>query len=90
MTTLGRDPAVGEIVGLARRVPQASFVKTAWREADVFKSDLVPLFEGIDAVIHLAWLIQPSRDEELTRRVNVDGSLRVFEAVARAGVPVLV
>ena len=45
---------------------------------------------GADAVVHLAWLIQPSRDESLTHAVNVDGSRRVFEATARAGVPALV
>src|SRR5204862_2475306 len=48
------------------------------------------LFEGADAVVHLAWLIQPARDRELTRRVNVDGSVRVFHAAADAGVPALV
>jgi UDP-glucose 4-epimerase len=90
LAALGRDPAVERIIGLARRVPRVSFAKTAWRAADVCKDDLASLFEGADVVIHLAWLIQPSRDEALTRRVNVEGSLRVFEAVVRAGVPTLV
>lgn len=90
LAALGQDPAVEEIFGLARRVPRASFAKTAWRQADVSRDDLAPVLEGADVVIHLAWLIQPSRDEALTRRVNVEGSLRVFEAVARAGVPALV
>jgi len=89
LAALGRDPAIEQILGLARRVPRASFAKTAWRAADVCGDDLASLFEGADVVIHLAWLIQPSRDEALTRRVNVEGSLRVFEAVARAGVPAL-
>jgi UDP-glucose 4-epimerase len=75
---------------VARRIPRAFFVKTSWWQADVSKDDLAPAFEGADVVIHLAWLIQPSRNEALTRRVNVDGSVRVFEAVARAGVPALV
>ena len=51
---------------------------------------LAPLFAGADAVIHLAWAIQPSRDRERTRAVNVEGSRRVFEAVVEAGVPALV
>ena len=37
-------------------------------------------------MIHLAWAIQPSRDEAVTERINVEGSRRVFDAVARAGV----
>jgi nucleoside-diphosphate-sugar epimerase len=52
--------------------------------------DLRSHFRDADAVIHLAWAIQPSRDDELLRRVNVDGSARVFEAAAEAGVPALV
>ena len=51
----------------------------------------IGLFEGAGhAVVHLAWLIQPSRDESTLRAVNDDGSRRVFEAVAAAGVPKLV
>lgn len=90
LASLARDREVTEIVGLARRVPRAYFAKTTWRQADVSETDLVPLFAGADAVIHLAWLIQPARDEALTRRVNVRGSSRVFDAVARARVPALV
>jgi nucleoside-diphosphate-sugar epimerase len=62
----------------------------SWVEADVRHSDLAPILKGADAVVHLAWLIQPSRDETETRAVNVDGSRRVFQAVADAGVPALV
>ena len=54
------------------------------------RDDLVAAFRGADAVVHLAWLIQPSRDRATTRSVNVDGSRRVFEAAAAAGVPTLV
>src|SRR5205085_5805577 len=64
--------------------------KTDWAEADVASSDLVPYFRGADAVVHLAWLIQPARDRRRLWRVNVDGSSRVFRAVAEAGVPALV
>lgn len=90
LEALGADPAVAEIVALARRLPQRSFAKTTWTAADVRHADLRSLFAGADVVIHLAWLIQPSRDERQTRSVNVDGSARVFDAVAAAGVPALV
>jgi nucleoside-diphosphate-sugar epimerase len=90
LAALAGEPAVQEIVGLARRLPEASFEKTRWQQADVTRDDLVALFKGVDVVIHLAWLIQPSRDETLTWRVNVQGSARVFAAVASAGVPALV
>jgi UDP-glucose 4-epimerase len=90
LEALAAEPAIEHVVGLARRRPQASFAKTEFVQADITKSDLVPVFKGADAVVHLAWLIQPSRDESITRATNVDGSRRVFEATARAAVPRLV
>src|SRR5215204_1733784 len=87
---LERDPAVHEIVGLSRRPPGLEREKVRWLQADVRDDDLVTPFRGADVVIHLAWLIQPSRDESVTRSVNVDGTRRVLDAVAEAGVPALV
>lgn len=90
LEALGGEPRVSEIVGLARRVPEVSLPKVEWVGADVTEDDLVPVFAGADAVVHLAWAIQPSRNESVTERINVEGSRRVFEAVARAGVGALV
>jgi nucleoside-diphosphate-sugar epimerase len=84
------DPAVQEIVGIARRRPQLSFPRTRWVTADVARDGLGEHFAGADAVVHLAWLIQPSRDRAVTYAVNVGGSRRVFEAAAAAGVPALI
>ena len=90
LPALARDPAVEEIVGIARRLPTWSNPRTRWVQADVVTSPLEDVFAGADVVIHLAWLIQPSRDAAMLRAVNVDGSGRVFEAAARAGVGALV
>lgn len=87
---LSESEEIDEIVGLARREPTWSPPKTTWVEANVLSADLKEIFAGADAVIHLAWAIQPSRDEVTLERINVDGSRRVFEAVAAAGVPALV
>jgi nucleoside-diphosphate-sugar epimerase len=91
LAALEREPRVDEIVGLARRVPESlSLPKVRWRQADVTATPLAPIFEGADAVVHLAWAIQPSHDEPAMERVNVDGSQRVFGAAAQAGVGTLV
>ncbi len=87
---LSRDPAVESVVGLSRRRPGWSPAKTTWVEADVGRDDLAPIFGGADAVVHLAWLFQPTHDPLVTWRANTIGSLRVFQAVAEAGVTVLV
>jgi UDP-glucose 4-epimerase len=90
LEALAKDEAVDSVRGLARRMPDLSLPKVEWAQADVASDDLDTHFRGADVVIHLAWLIQPGRDESVTRRVNVDGSRRTFDAVVRAGVPALV
>jgi UDP-glucose 4-epimerase len=90
LEALGVEPKVTEIVGIARRLPAVVMPKVEWVAADVVSDPLEPLFDGADAVVHLAWAIQPSRDESVTERINVEGSRRVFEATAAAGVPALI
>src|SRR4051812_31256506 len=87
LRSLAAEPAVDSVLGVARRIPQGSFPKTEWSQADIARSSLRPLFQGADAVVHLAWLIQPGRDKRLLYEVNVEGSARVFRAAAAAGVP---
>ena len=88
---LREDEGVDRVVAIARRPPrELPLAKVEWRAADVLDDRLEALFEGADAVVQLAWLIQPSRDRAAMRAVNVDGSARVFAAAASAGVPALV
>ncbi|MEV8531572.1 NAD-dependent epimerase/dehydratase family protein [Streptomyces sp. NPDC051211] len=84
--------AVTSVLGLARRVPHWHPAKTEWAAADIEPDgpDLVPLFAGADAVVHLAWKFQPTHHPDQTWLTNVLGSVRVFEAVATAGVPALI
>src|SRR5918999_5131824 len=90
LRSLADEPAVDSVLGVARRLPDLRYPKTDWAQANVSSSELVPLLRGADVVIHLAWLIQPGRDEATLRATNVDGSRRVFEAAAAAGVGALV
>jgi UDP-glucose 4-epimerase len=90
LRALASDEGVTEIVGVARRQPQWTNPRTRWVQADVSSSPLEPVFAGTDAVIHLAWLIQPSHDEQTLAATNVRGSQRVFEAAAAADVETLV
>lgn len=84
------NPDVSEIVGVARRVPTARVPRVRWVAADVASDDLTGLFAAADVVVHLAWLIQPVRDEPMLHRTNVVGTRRVVEAAIAAGVPSLV
>src|SRR3954467_3682280 len=91
LRALEAEPAVDEVVAAARRPPDRwDSAKTTWRSVDIVADPLEPVLAGADAVVHLAWLIQPSRDRAQTHGVNVGGSRRVMAAVAAAGVPALV
>ena len=83
-------PEIESVLGVARRWPRLTVEKTEWAQADIAVDELAPLVRGADAVVHLAWLIQPSRDLPTLRATNVDGSARLFRAVAAAKVPALV
>lgn len=86
---------VERVVGVARRPPADGWSDAVeWRACDIgapgADAVLRETFAGADAVVHLAWQIQPGRDIDQLRRVNVDGSRRVFEAAVAAGVGSLV
>ena len=90
VAALEREPQVDSVLGLARRTPQWAESKVEWARADVAADDLAVHLRGADVVIHLAWLFQPTHDPLTTWRANALGSIRVFEAVAAAGVKALV
>lgn len=85
---------VTSIVGVSRRGPDRAgepYDGVEWHRIDVSERAsaprLVEALRGADAVVHLAWVIRPNRDTDLLHRTNVEGSRRVFEAAAAAGVP---
>ncbi|WP_219419172.1 NAD-dependent epimerase/dehydratase family protein [Pseudonocardia nigra] len=90
VATLAAEPAVTSLLGLARRLPTWRAEKTEWATCDIARHDLVEHFRGADAVVHLAWLFQPTHDPVLTWNTNVLGGIRVFEAAVAASVPTLV
>ena len=82
-----------DVVGVARRSPLDRDVPGAsvsWHEADISTDDLAAVVTDADAVVHLAWRFQPTRQPELTWATNAVGTRRLLDAVAGAGVPALV
>lgn len=90
VAALARDERVDEVVAVARREPDALPEGVRFRPVDVTTDALEPIFDGADAVIHLAWLFQPTHRPTVTWDANVGGSKRVFTAAGMTGVRVLV
>ena len=79
-----------QAVGVSRRAPARPPTGVTWREVDVGSGSapeaLAAAFGGCDAVVHLAWMIQPGHDEALLARTNVTGTRHVLGAAETAGV----
>jgi nucleoside-diphosphate-sugar epimerase len=86
---LEKDDRVSAVVGIARRPFDPGvhgWHKMEYRRGDVRDADaLASAFEGADVVVHLAFLIVGGR-REVTRAVNVEGTVNAFRAAAAAGV----
>jgi UDP-glucose 4-epimerase len=89
LRSLEKEERVESVLGLARRLPGLTMPKVEWASADVVSDDLAPHFRGADAVVLLAWIIQPSRDLNKQWMFNVEGSTRAARAAKEAGVPAL-
>jgi UDP-glucose 4-epimerase len=85
-----------ELIGVVRRPPKLIGVHehVRWHQMDLAEIDaaenLRHVFEGADAVVHLAWAFQPTRDDDYLSRVGVGGTSAVLEAADAAKVGQLV
>jgi len=97
LRALGEADDVADVVAVARRVPRvtppAPYDVATWVSVDVGGKDgesvvatLAGAMAGADAVIHLAWAIQPNHDRERLRRTNFLGTARMLAAARVAGV----
>jgi nucleoside-diphosphate-sugar epimerase len=88
------EEAEVDLVGVVRHAPSADapapYAGVEWHEIDVAASSsvaaLTAALTGADAVIHLAWLLQPNHDERVMAATNIDGAKHVLAAAAAAGV----
>jgi nucleoside-diphosphate-sugar epimerase len=86
---LQADDRVDRVIGIARRPfdpAERGWTKMAYRRGDVRDADVLrAAFEGAEVVVHLAFLIL-SGGRDLTRAINIEGTLNAFRAAADAGV----
>lgn len=86
LEVLVTDPAVERVVAIARRKPPTLPPGAEWRQADLDQRLPDGLLDGCSAVVHLAWLFQPSHAPQVTWNANVIGTLRLLHAAETAGI----
>lgn len=81
-----------ELVGVVRRPPRPTgvYAQVRWHRLDLADPtaarELRAVVDGADAVVHLAWGFQPTRDTEYLTRLGVGGTAAVLKASDAAGV----
>ncbi|WP_104167898.1 NAD-dependent epimerase/dehydratase family protein [Arthrobacter sp. SX1312] len=87
------DPVGLSITAVARTLPDTGrfpYAGVDWHAIDIGTDEgrevLTAALSGVDAVVHLAWAIQPNRDEDAMHRTNVTGTANVLRAASAAGV----
>lgn len=85
---LADDDEVSDVVGLDVEPPVdlAGTPKLELRRADVRDAAFATHLEGVDVLVHLAFVMDEMDDLNLMRSINIDGTRNVFEAAVDAGV----
>jgi nucleoside-diphosphate-sugar epimerase len=84
------DNRISRIVGIARRPfdpLEYGWTKMEYRRGDVRDpAALEAAFEGVDVVVHLAFMIIGNASRDTIREINIEGTLNTFRAAATANV----
>ncbi len=80
------DDRVERVLGFDIQAPSFEHPKFVFDTVDVRNAMLKSRFQGVDVVVHLAFIMDPIKDEALMRDVNLNGSHNVFRSAAEAGV----
>lgn len=82
---------VDRVIGIDVTAPEElRSSKLEMRTADIRDERVGGALEGADTVVHLAFVLDPDRDEDRMRSVNVDGTRNVAETAAAVGARKLV
>jgi nucleoside-diphosphate-sugar epimerase len=84
------DADVARVISIDRRPPVVGSPKLTAIIGDVCDPEFARHLEGVDAVIHCAFIVNGGERSAVFRAVNVDGSKNVFHAAVTAGAKTIV
>jgi nucleoside-diphosphate-sugar epimerase len=90
LSMLDDDASVERVIGIDVSEPATGSTKLEFHQMDVRDARLAKMLPGVDTLVHLAFVVDPMRDEERMREMNVDGTRNVLEAAGATGVAKLV
>lgn len=87
---LFEDGEIDQVVAVDLNEPRVDDPKMAFEREDVRSPRMRELFDGADAVVHLAYVVREIRDKRRAHDVNIGGSRNVIGCAQEAGVKRLV
>ncbi len=79
---LEADREIERIVGIDVTPWNGGYKKVAFHRKDVRDPEIGQLFQGVDTVMHLAFIVEEIHDKGRTHEINIKGSINVFQAAA--------
>lgn len=85
------DARVEGVIGIDRAPPALTHPRYHHLQCDILEADMTPAMAGARVLVHMAFVLmggglgRARHDRAAVRRVNVEGSRRVFEAAYAAG-----
>jgi nucleoside-diphosphate-sugar epimerase/phosphohistidine swiveling domain-containing protein len=77
-----------EVLAMARSEPARLPSGVRFVRGDVQdKASVAGAVDGVDAVLHLAWLVASAREAEQAERININGTQNILDAMRERGVP---
>ena len=87
---LENNDSVSEILGLDIAERDYNSSKVVFKKRDVRDPQLEEDLKGYDAILHLAFIVDPLKDKKEMYSININGSRNVFECAIKAGVKKIV
>lgn len=87
---LEADQEVSQIVGLDVNPPPFKSKKLRFERIDIRDPSITGRLKGLDALIHLAFIVEPLKDRKAMYDINLGGSKNVFKAAEACSIPQLV
>ncbi len=83
---LEKNEECEKIIGISRRNFNHNFEKLDYYRMDIRNEGIKNLFKKVDAVIHLAFILNPIHDRKEMYDINVNGTRNVLKACKEANV----
>lgn len=82
------EPTVESVLALDIAPSSLASPKYHYQNADVLADDFEKLLQGVDVIYHLAFIVSPPKEKSVEEidKINIVGSVRVFEGAIAAGV----